>query len=268
MTSFTQMQQCHCHQFQKADGFQFSPTLPIMTAEEIAKVAVEQGGYETPALNDKLYLHYKGYRRIENLEEYKNLKALWLDSNGLQKIENINHLTELRCLFLQRNLLTSMRNLDGLRNLVQLDLSENRITSVEVVSHLPSLATLNLARNALSDAQSITHLSDCAVLSVVDLGHNKLQGKDVVDVLSCVPRLVTLNMVGNPVTTEFPHFRKICIVALKGLRYLDRPVFDMERSIAEAWTEGGRKAELAMKKQWQKKNGRGSERDRGELFQN
>ena len=99
---------------------EISGHLPVMSKKEIKTVALEHSGYSTPALNDQLYLHYKGYQKIENLEEYVNLKALWLDSNGLQKIENLNHLSSLRCLFLQRNLFTRIENVEGLTNLVQL----------------------------------------------------------------------------------------------------------------------------------------------------
>jgi len=228
-------------------------TVPVMTTKEIAKAAIEQGGYRTASLNDKLYLHYKGYQRIENLEEYANLKAIWLDSNGFQKIENINHLAELRCLFLQRNLISTIENLDGLRSLVQLDLSENRIAKVEGLSVLPNLSTLNLARNALADGQSISHLNECTSLSVLDLSHNNIQGNDVVDTLAKIPKLVALNVAGNPVVSKFSYFRKRSIVAIKGLKYLDSPVFDMERATAEAWSSGGREAELAMRNEWQKK---------------
>lgn len=105
---------------------------PIMSKKEIRNAALEHSGYSTPALNDQLYLHYKGYQKIENLEEYINLKALWLDSNGLQKIENIDHLSSLRCLFLQRNLLSCIENVQGLESLVQLGTSMNRIMRMNV----------------------------------------------------------------------------------------------------------------------------------------
>ena len=95
----------------------------FMSKSELQKVALEHGGYATPYLNDTLYLHFKGYRRIENLEEYTDLKSLLLHSNGFSKLENVNKLHELRCLFLQQNCLTKIENLEGLTSLVQLDLS-------------------------------------------------------------------------------------------------------------------------------------------------
>ncbi|CAN0436630.1 unnamed protein product, partial [Hapterophycus canaliculatus] len=39
-----------------------------------------------------LYLHFKGYRTIQNLEPYTSLKALWLGGNGLSEIQGISHL--------------------------------------------------------------------------------------------------------------------------------------------------------------------------------
>ena len=62
-----------------------------MTKAVLKQCCVDNEGYESPELNDNLYLHFKGFRKIENLEEYTELKGLWLEANGLRTIENINH---------------------------------------------------------------------------------------------------------------------------------------------------------------------------------
>jgi hypothetical protein len=41
-----------------------------MTPQWLAKHCKEQQMYKTPELNDKLYLHFKGFQAIENLEPY------------------------------------------------------------------------------------------------------------------------------------------------------------------------------------------------------
>jgi dynein assembly factor 1 len=56
--------------------------------------------YSTPELNDCLYLHYKGFRKIENLEEFTGLKVLYMEGNALSTIENLEHNINLRCLYL------------------------------------------------------------------------------------------------------------------------------------------------------------------------
>mmetsp|Transcript_17851 Transcript_17851/g.35855 ORF Transcript_17851/g.35855 Transcript_17851/m.35855 type:complete len:390 (-) Transcript_17851:141-1310(-) len=221
--------------------------LPVMSREELLKVALENGGYSTPSLNDTLYLHYKGYRRIENLDKYDGLKSLWLHSNGFERIENLDHLKELRCLFLQRNAFSSIENLQNLDSLVQLDISENNIRVVEGLDHLPNLTTLNLSKNVLEDAASIQHLVECKNLSAVDLSHNKLAGRDVVACIAGIEKLTSLNMSGNPVCSKVAYFRKKMIVANKSLRYLDRPIFDNERATAEEWARAGPGAEQELK---------------------
>jgi len=222
----------------------------IMNPKELTDVALEHGGYETPELNETLYLHYKGYRRIENLEPYINLKALWLDSNGFDTIENLDRLQYLRCLYLQRNLLTKIENLESLQNLVHLDLSENRIKILNGLSSLPILSTLNLAKNCLCDSHSISHLQECPSISSIDFSNNDLNGDDLIPIFSKLHKLTSMNMNGNPALSDVKDFRKRVISIVKGLLYLDRPVFEIERAGVEAWALGGRKAELKVKQEW------------------
>jgi dynein assembly factor 1 len=38
--------------------------------------------YGTAYLNDILYLHYKGFTKIENMEQFTGLKCLYAEGNG------------------------------------------------------------------------------------------------------------------------------------------------------------------------------------------
>ena len=69
-----------------------------MTVDVIRKLCKEHKLYQTPHLNDTLYLHYKGFPTISALEDYCNLKALYLEGNALQSFDGLPPLPELKCL--------------------------------------------------------------------------------------------------------------------------------------------------------------------------
>jgi len=204
-------------------------------------------------------------RKIENLNSYVALKALYLDSNGFCNIENISHLSNLRCLFLHKNFISRIENLQGLSSLVQLDLSENRITKIEGLSVLPNLATLNLARNHLTDGSSISHLKKCSPqLTTLNLSFNQLQGQEVLEQLIGIASIIVLDMKDNPILRDLPHFRKKCIVGIPKLRSLNSPIFEVERISAEAWAVGGSEAERKAKNDFQERQ---REKDKQNLQQ-
>jgi hypothetical protein len=70
----------------------------LMTVPYIKLLCKEQKLYSTPSLNDKLYLHFKGFNKIQNLDVYTGLKTIWLEGNGLSKIEGLDECVEMRCL--------------------------------------------------------------------------------------------------------------------------------------------------------------------------
>ncbi len=70
----------------------------IITEKFCSELCEYNGHYYYPKLNGCLYLHYKGFRKIENLDAFINVKVLYLENNCLNKIENLSHMKQLSCL--------------------------------------------------------------------------------------------------------------------------------------------------------------------------
>ncbi|CAL1682955.1 unnamed protein product [Lasius platythorax] len=222
-----------------------------MTEELIMKHCKEQKLYQTPHLNDVLYLHYKGFSFIESLERYTGLKCLWLENNGIREIANLENQSELRCLYLHHNLISKIENLDYLTKLDTLNLSHNTIRRIENLDSLKFLNNLNLSHNYLRETADIEHLRLLHALSILDISHNKIDTCDVVDILGDMKSLRVVTLTGNPVLKQIKMYRKTMILKCENLQYLDdRPVFPRDRACAEAWMRGGVDEEMAERNRW------------------
>ena len=198
--------------------------------------SLSSGLYTTPSINDKIYLHYKGFKRIEHLDEYTGLKAIWLEGNGFTQIEGLENQRLLRSLFLHENIIEKIEGLDNQLELDTLNLSKNYIKTIENLSHMKVLTNLNLANNHLTTADDISHVLDIPSLQTLDIQHNKIDDVGIVDIVAQMKDLKVLYLMGNPVVKSIKYYRKTLVGRCKGLKYLDdRPVFDEERRRVDAW---------------------------------
>lgn len=119
-----------------------------MTKEELKKIidSDRRMYYRTEELNDKLYIHYKGWKEICCLEGWTGLRALYAECNAFSKIQGLENCRSLRSLFLSDNCIRKIEGLDNCPDLWSLNLSNNFIERIEGLSKLQKLNTLIIAK--------------------------------------------------------------------------------------------------------------------------
>ena len=172
--------------------------LPVMSPMALKLACMEHDGYETPELNEKLFLHFKGYRFIDNLAPYVALKTLFLESNGIQEISGLETCVHLRSLYLQQNGISKIEGLSTLAHLKTINLSQNRIAVVENLSGLKVLETLNLNKNCLNGPTALRGLLECPTITNLDLTTNELEEPEILEeILQKMPKLSCVYLKGN-----------------------------------------------------------------------
>lgn len=200
--------------------------------------------YTTPSLNEVLYLHYLGFTKIQNLEPFVNLKALWLNNNAISVIEGLDELTNLTCLYLANNLIDNITGLEKLEKLDTLVLSSNFIKKIENLSGCKKLTTLSIDHNKIRDPEGLSGLAEVPTLTILNADDNQIKSEDFLEVIKPLASLRVLRMNGNEVTRNMKNYRRRIILAFPDLQFLDDgPVTEDDRRLANAWSVGGLAAE-------------------------
>ena len=222
------------------------PNQPVMTRKYLDKILCTdfKEYYRTHELNEILYLHFKGFKKIDNLFTFTGLKCLYLEGNGIQKIEGLDNCVNLTSLYLHENCICKIEGLDKLEKLVNLNLSDNLITTIENLNNCKNLSNLLLKRNrigenGLNDLKGLLELNDN--FNVLDISDNKIKEQNIIeDYLTKIPNLRVIYLNGNDCVRNIKNYRKTLIAKLKEIRYIDdRPVFDDEKRFALAFAKGG-----------------------------
>ncbi|GAB5371717.1 hypothetical protein AAMO2058_001603800 [Amorphochlora amoebiformis] len=199
--------------------------------------AETEGLYETPELNDNLYLQYRFIPTIKNLEEYVNVKWLYLQNNLIQNIQNLGHMTELMGIYLGNNQISKITNLN-FKQLKVINLDHNSLVSLQGIQDAPRLETLSATDNEISD---MSCLGLCRHVTSVKLSRNKLgDASHVLETLRKMNQVRVLYLKGNPFVCKLKSYRNKIINTCPNLQFLDdRPVYEWERRLVKAWERGG-----------------------------
>jgi len=221
-----------------------------MSKQELKKIidSDRRMYYRSEDLNDKLFIHYKGWKEMKNLEGWTGLKALYAECNAFDRTSGLSQCRNLRSLFLQENCIRRIEGLEGCPLLWNLNLSSNFIERIEGLSQLRSLNTLTIQKNKIGFAgvEDVVHLVDTTI-STLDLQDNKIWDPDILpEVFTRMADLRVLYLKGNPCAKKIPNYRKGITAVCQNLKYLDdRPVFPEDRRAADAFNRGGLEEERA-----------------------
>ena len=229
----------------------------IITENFCKKLCKYNGSYETPELNVNLYLHFQGFRKIQNLESFYKLQVLYLENNSISKIEGLEKLTDLRFLYLQNNFIQEIEGLDNNKLLCILNLSNNKIKTIKNMEMLQKLENFYISKNNLSTIQDLENILELKSLSLLDIQNNNFSenADELLSFLNKMENLKVLYLKGNDICRSIPNYRRTLIIKLTHITYLDdKPVKQEDRVGAIAYLKGGYEAEKEARLKFREEN--------------
>ena len=130
-----------------------------------------------------------------------------------------------------------------------LTISHNLLSSVTGIRHCVSLKNLDVSSNQIKHTEDLDDLLELPNLVNLDLKKNQIDDHaNVLSFFGKMRQLTALYLQGNPCVRFISQYRKNMTVTLPNLTYLeDKPIWEHERILADAWKEGGFEGERKKK---------------------
>ena len=175
-------------------------------------------------------------RRIQSFEKCRDVRKLNLSENEISKIENLENNPNLEELYLDDNKIIKIENLTFLTNIRKLELGKNKINKIEGLEALPHLSQLSLEDNDIYSLQGIHKVQGLMELYI---GNNKIDNLKELNYLREVPKLIILDLSGNPLCNE-NEYRLYTVFNLKKLKVLDGVSIDTNETTKAKETFAGK----------------------------
>lgn len=148
-------------------------------------------------------------------------------------------------------MISEITGLETLVNLGVLNLERNLIRKISGLKGCKKLETLIVSSNRLggNDSQtcieSLEELIECPELHTLDVQKNHLEDPALLEEIFCkIQNLGVLYVNHNEFKPKIRNYRKMMVAKIKNLDHLDdRPVFEKERRLSEAFLAEGIEAE-------------------------
>ncbi|GMI15843.1 hypothetical protein TrVE_jg5650 [Triparma verrucosa] len=187
------------------------------------------GGGDRPGLNsdsddnwfskiEDLDVSHRNIQYISNLGNLNNLRRACFSDNEISQIEGLDKCLRIEDLSLENNRILSIDNISHLLRLRKLELGHNRISKIPPLEAYTRLTQLSVESNEI---KTLKPLQECISLMELYIGNNEITDLNEINYLKNLPRLIILDVSGNPFENVYEIYRLFIIYRIKKLKVLD-----------------------------------------------